>query len=84
MRLNQIREIAKTQLPPKINKLLKRNSQTDKKNFSRYLNTRRKRGAFSEKEKQQKGQSSSQQKLYKRGMKKNFPNGKGQFIDIRV
>jgi len=85
MRLNQVREINKTQLPRRINKLLKRNSQTDKRNFSRYLNGRRKKGAPSEKEKQQKRQSPAQQKLYRREVKKkNFPNGKGQFIDIRV
>ncbi len=86
MRLNHIREITRTQVPQKINKLFKRNSQTDRKSFSRYL--KQEKDSSLKKEKRKRKISLEDEKKEDEAKKKkssgDFPNGKGKFIDVRI
>lgn len=92
MRLDEIREIARANITGRINRLSKKNSHPNRRNFSRYLKTQNKKDNLSQEKKpldllKNKG---GRKKVYqpqtlKEKEKKKFTNnGKGQFIDVRI
>jgi len=84
VRLNHIREIDKLQLPRRINRILKRNYNQQRKNFSRYLNGQKGEDIFREGKQKKKHLSSKEKPSRGKSRREDFPDGGGHFIDIKV